>query len=175
MSERKVTPKKVFLLLTALVVAVASVVYLFIIFDAFRYRQEMAERKIGDEIINIHKGVPRGWAYSVITDQGQIGAVGSLGQAVAQVDFSLPELNEKLGEGLQKKSIYFYSREVESKIEQLLTNETASEQPCKPSLYHQTHDYLILTTSCASFSGEKYLEYEQELKKELQEFWFQFQ
>ena len=176
MNLGKWTPKKVFMLFTTAIVAVAFVVYLFVIFDAFEYRKEMAKRNVGDEIINIHKGVPRGWAYSVITDGNQTGKVGSLGQALARVDFSLPDFNEKLGEGLQKKSIYFYPQSMSAAINQMLKDEAALDQyECKPSIYHRTHDYLILTTSCDSFKSEKYDEYEQKLKQELLEFWFQFQ
>ncbi len=168
--------KKIFLIISTIIVAIACVVYLFVIFDAFEYRQEMAQREIGDEIVNIHKGVPRGWSYSVITDKAKIGEVGSLGQALAQVDFSLPELNAKIGAGLQKKSIYFYPRTMGTQIEAMLADEEKlAKYECRPQLYHSMHSYIVLTTSCSIFARDEYQEFEEKLKKELLEYWFQFQ
>lgn len=176
MSANKQLIKKVFLAISTVVVAVACVVYLVVIFDAFEYQQEMAERKIGDEIITIHKGVPRGWGYTIETDPEKVGGVGTLGKALAQVNFSLPDLNRELGGKILQRSIYFYPEAMFDKISAELERTKATEAAtCKPEYYSRTHDYVILTDSCSGFKKQEYQEFERQLKSELEEFWFRFQ
>ncbi len=174
MSTRKATFKKVFFIVSTLIIALTCLVYLFVIFGAFQFQKEMAERNIGEEIINIHKGVPRGWGYSIHTDANKIGEVGTLGKALAQVDFSLPDLNEKLAGDIQKRTIYFYPEAKFKQIEQELAAAKSNPQTCNPQYYSRTHEYVILTTTCDGFEGKQYEEFERKLKQELEEYWFRF-
>ncbi len=167
--------KKIFLVASTVIVAIACIVYIFVIFGAFEHRKEMAQLNIGEEIIDIHKGVPRGWGYSILTDPKQVGALPPLGRALAQVNFSLPELNEKLGGEIQKRTIYFYPVAMENEVRSAVDEEVASDAQCPPQLYARTAAYYIMSSPCDAFQGKQYSEIERKLKMELEEFWFKHQ
>jgi hypothetical protein len=177
MSSRKGQLKKMFLIATTTIVALTFVVYLIVIFNAFQFQQEMSDRKVGDEILRIHDGVPRGWAYAIHTEESKIEPLGALGKATAQVDFTLPDLNAELGGEARKLSLYFFpqSRRTEVLAELERTAAPMSSADCRPLLYHETHDYVILNNSCDRLATEKADEYAAKLKSELLEFWFRFQ
>ena len=170
--QKKKMVKKVFLIISTVVVAITCIVYIFASYGAFKHRQDMALLNIGEEIIDVHKGVPRGWSSSVVTDPQQVGALKPLGKAKAQANFTLPDLNKELKGVVQQRVIYFYPRSMEKSIETILQNPSGD---CSPELYSQTAEYIILSSACDAFQGEEFAEIERKLKMELEQFWFKYQ
>jgi hypothetical protein len=177
MSSRTGQLKKIFLVVTTIIVAIAIVVYLTVIFNAFQFQREMSERQIGDEILRIHNGVPRGWAYAIHTEERKMETLDRLGKPLAQVDFTLPDLNAEVGGEARKLSLYFFSqtRRADVMAELARAQSATDSARCQLQMYHELHDYLVLNNACDRLATDKADEYAAKLKSELLEYWFRFQ
>ena len=123
--------------------------------------EELSEEKLGNEVLNIGEGIPNGWSYTVIAEEGKMGSPHGLEEPVIRVDFI--NQNEELENfGTTKKynpslRLYFYNIAEKQEIIEIITGESVYSW-CIPIYFDETNKYIIVTSPCyktAEFSRKK--------------------
>lgn len=135
--------------------------------------------KVGNEILDIEKGLPEAWQYRVITEKGKMGSPHGLEEPVARVDF-INALDKS--EFVNNKNhlslwLYFYDIAEKQEIMQTIDKEFIYSW-CIPVYFDETKKYVIVTSPCYINKGASedeeaknfYYVFEQSLKKYFSKF-----
>lgn len=141
--------------------------------------EKQSKEKLGDEILNIKDGIPEGWSYTNITEEGKKGNPHGLEEPVIRIDFINPDEEfENSDETKYNPSLrlYFYHIAEKQKIMEIIANESIYSW-CIPIYFDETERYIIVTSPCYINSGvftEEAKDYYYTLEKSLKEYFDKF-
>jgi len=130
-------------------------VLIFIILITGCINEEKIKEKLGDEILNIGKCVPKGWNYEIIIENiEEIERPHSLENPLAIMNFTNPNIefgyypgvdtDKKYNPSLQ---LYFYDITKKQEIMEIIDKEKIYSW-CIPIYFDETKKYIIVTSPC---------------------------
>lgn len=142
--------------------------------------KEQSKEKLEYEILNIGEGIPEGWSYTIITEEGKMESPHGLEDPVIRIDFINPDV-EFENSGKTKKynpslRLYFYHSAEKQEIMEIIANESVYSW-CIPIYFDETKQYIIVTSPCYINSGvftEEAKDYYSPLEKSLKGYFDKF-
>ena len=137
--------------------------------------EKQSKEKLGDEILKITDGIPEGWSYAQITEEGKKGNPHGLEEPVIRIDFINPDEEfENSDETKYNPSLrlYFYHIVEKQEIMKIIANESMYSWSI-PIYFDETERYIIVTSPCYINSGvftEEAKDYYSTLEKLLKEY-----
>ena len=136
--------------------------------------------KLGEEITKIGNAVPKGWNYTIITQNLEgLSRPHGLWSPVAIVNFTNPSLDFEVPGGYSQHpslSLYFYNISEKQEITGTIANESVFSW-CIPIYFNETHSYIIVTSPCYINGGvftDAAQGYYTVLEKSLKDYFYEF-